>query len=117
MFNPDNNQVIGADASGQLEVWNGTAIKARSLGTPGPTLENILFDRSGSRFVTVSSMGGVTVWNGRDDRVFRPINACPSASGAEFSPDGSKVVVSCSDGTARVFSADTGQELTVLQVY
>jgi WD40 repeat protein len=114
-FDPASDQIVGVDASGQLEVWKGAASKARSLGTPGPVLLGILFDRSGSRFVTGAATGDVTVWSGSDDRVLRAINACPTPSGAELSPDGSKVVVSCSDGTARVFSADTGRALTVLQ--
>jgi WD40 repeat protein len=114
-FNPGSDQIVGVDTSGQLEVWNGAASQARSLGAPGPVLLGILFDQSGSRFVTGSTTGDVTVWSGRDDRVLRPINACPTPSGAELSPDGSKVVVACSDGTARVFSAGTGRALTVLQ--
>ena len=114
-FNPSKEQIVGTDDNGQVEVWNGAARNARSLGAPGPGLSNILFNRSGSEFVTVSAAGGVTVWDARHDRVLKPINACPSASTAEFSPDGSKIVVGCSDGTVRVFTADTGRALTVLQ--
>jgi WD40 repeat protein len=40
-------------------------------------------------------------------------NACPSPNTASPSPDGSKIVVACEDGTALVFDA-TGRLLTVL---
>ena len=114
-FNPSEEQIVGTDDNGQVEVWNGTARNAHSLGAPGPGLTNISFNRSGSEFVTVSAGGGVTVWDGRQDRTLRHINACPTAITAGFSPDSSKIVVGCSAGTVRVFTADTGRTLAVLQ--
>ena len=114
-FDPSNQEIVGTDNSGQVEVWSSTAKNARSLGAPGPALGNIAFNRTGSEFVTVSSSGGVSVWNARDDRVVTSINACPAAASAEFSPDGSKMVVACGDATVRVFEAATGRTLTVLQ--
>lgn len=114
-FDPSNQEIVGTDNSGQVEVWSSTAKNARSLGAPGPALGNIAFNRTGSEFATVSSSGGVSVWNARDDRVVTSINACPAAASAEFSPDGRKMVVACGDATVRVFEAATGRTLTVLQ--
>jgi WD40 repeat protein len=55
------------------------------------------------------------VWNARDGRAVTPINACPAPHDAGFSPDGSKLVVACGDGTVRVFDAGSGRSLTVIQ--
>src|SRR5262249_34545439 len=64
--------------------------------------------------VTASESGVVTVWAARDDRRLRSIDACLAPSTASFSPDGSKIVVACGDGSAPVFAAATGRQLTVL---
>ena len=88
--------------------------RVRVLGTPGPPISDIEFNKSGSEFVTASESGVVTVWAARDDRPLRSIDACPSPNTASFSPDGSKIVVACGDGSAPVFAAATGRQLTVL---
>jgi len=114
-FNPDGRQIVGTDASGQIETWNGTATHPRVLGNPGPDLLRVSFNHSGSEFVTTSAGGVISVWNARDGRALTSINACPSPNDAGFSPDGSKLVVACTDGTVRVFDAPTGRALTVIQ--
>ena len=115
-FDPEKQQLVGADNVGQVEVWDGSATTARSLGTPGPGLLDVEFAQQGSKFLTISATGDITVWNSADDQPLRPISSCPSVSSAEFSPDGSKIAVSCADGTARIFATSTGQTLTVLPV-
>jgi WD40 repeat protein len=115
-FNPDKQQIVGVDSNGQIEVWDGTTTKARSLGPTGPTLLDLSFARSGKNFLTISAAGDITVWDNADDKPIRPISSCPSVSEAEFSPDGSKISVACSDGTARIFATSTGRTLTVFPV-
>ena len=114
-FNPDGRQIVGTDASGRIEIWNGAATHPRVLGSPGPDLNTVSFNYSGSAFVTSSAGGVITVWNARDGRTLTSIDACPSPTDAEFSPDGSKLVVACTDGTVRVFGVPTGRALTVMQ--
>ncbi len=114
-FNPNGQQIVGADSYGQIEAWNGTVTMPRVLGSPGPTLSTVRFNQSGSEFVVASAGGMVTVWTARDGHVLTSINACPSPKNAAFSPDGSKIVVACTDGTVRVFGAGTGRTLTVIQ--
>ena len=41
---------------------------------------------------------------------------CTSPNAASFNPNGTMIDVACSDGSARVFSASTGLELTVMQL-
>lgn len=114
-FDPSNQEIVGPDNAGQVEVWSGTATKARSLGSSGPSLDNIAFNRAGSEFASMSQTGDVNIWNARDDRVVTSIDACQAAASATFSPDGSKIVVACGDATVRVFDAATGRTLTELQ--
>jgi WD40 repeat protein len=114
-FNPNGRQIVGIDAAGQIEAWNGTATHPRVLGSPGSSFSTVSFNQSGSEFVVASAGGAIFVWNARDGRAVTSINACPAPTDAGFSPDGSKLVVACGDGTVRVFDAGSGRPLTVIQ--
>ena len=114
-FNPNGQQIVGTDAYGQVEAWNGTATRPRVLGNPGAEFATISFNQSGSEFVVASAGGVITVWNARDGRALASINVCPSPKHAAFSPDSSKIVVACTDGTVRVFDVGTSRALTVIQ--
>jgi WD40 repeat protein len=112
----EGGRIVGADYHGQVELWTGGNAHPRMLGTPGATLTNIAFSRSGSKFATVSAAGVVTVWDTNGARAIQSIkNACPAPSAAAFNPSESMIVVSCGDGTVRVFDVASGQSLVVLQ--
>jgi WD40 repeat protein len=112
-FSP-SGQILTGDDNGQVEVWS-AAGRHSVLGKPGPAIDDIESNRSGSQFVTTSFGGTVTVWATSDDRPLRSISACASPNTASFSPDGTKIVVACGDGTVRVFDAATLQMLVSLQ--
>jgi WD40 repeat protein len=112
-FSPSGRQILTGGINGQVEVWD-AANGHRVLGTPGPSIRDIEFNKSGSEFVTASESGVVTIWAARHDRPLRSIDACLAPSRASFSPDGSKIVVACGDGSAPVFAAATRRQLTVL---
>jgi WD40 repeat protein len=111
-FSPDGRQIVAGDYNGQVEVWDAAGHR-RLLGTPGPRISDLEFNATGSEFVTASAGGTVTVWTAPGDRPVTSFDACPSPNTASPSPDGSKIVVACGDGTALVFDA-TGRLLTVL---
>lgn len=111
---PNGEQIVGADVDGQAEVWNGTATSPIMLGPTGSQLLDVAFDRSGSEFVTAGQNGTVNVWDARGDRLVSSIDVCPSPNSAEISPDATKVLVACADGTVRVFEIAGGKELVAL---
>ena len=113
-FSKKGNQLVGGDVNGQVQAWAAATGPPRVLGQPGPRIRDLEFDQSGSEFVTASASRTVTVWAARGDQPPRTIPACPSAATAALNPDGSQIVVACQDGTARVFDAATGRQLTVL---
>jgi WD40 repeat protein len=115
VYSPDGRQILTGDDNGQVEVWNAaTGTKIRPLGTPGPQINDVEFNRDGSQFVTASGGGVITVWAADHDRPLLSVNACPSPSTASFSPGGSMIVVACGDGTVRVRDAVTGHQIIVL---
>jgi WD40 repeat protein len=111
-FSPNGRQIVAGDYNGQVEVWDAAGHR-RMLGAPGPLTADIEFNQSGSEFVTASAGGTVTVWAAPGDRPFS-FEACQAPSMASPSPDGSKIVVACGDGTALVLDAATGHQLMVL---
>jgi WD40 repeat protein len=113
VFSP-SGQIFANDNDGQVEAWNAVG-QLRILGTTGPDSIDIEFNQSGSQFVTASLSGKVTVWATNDDRPPRAIDACSSPETASFSPDGTKIVVACGDGTVPVFNVVNGQLLAQLE--
>jgi WD40 repeat protein len=115
VFRPGGGQVMTANDSGRIQVWNATTgAEVRVLGKLGPAIRDLEFNRTGSEFVTAADSGNVTVWKSKGDGHLRTFDACPTPNTASFSPDGKEIVVACSDGTARVFATATGKLLWVL---
>jgi WD40 repeat protein len=115
VFSPDGRQILTGDNNGQVEVWDSaTGKEIRALGTHGPQIGDVEFNRNGSQFVTASSAGVVTVWTAGKDLLKLSFDACPSPSTASFSPNASRIVVACGDGTVRVFDAATGHTMTAV---
>ena len=113
VFSPDGRQVLTGDGDGQTEVWNAaTGSRIRVLGTKGPGIGDVQFDRTGRYFVTTAYDGFVTIWSAGDQRLYS-FWACPSPSTASLSPGGGDVVVACSGGSIRVFTA-AGQEMMAM---
>jgi WD40 repeat protein len=113
VFSQDGRQVLTGDGNGQVEVWNtATGRKIRVLGTKGPGINDVQFDRTGKYFVTASDNGFVTIWSAGDQRL-NSFRACPSPNTAALSPGGGDVVVACSGGSVPVFTA-AGHEMTVM---
>jgi WD40 repeat protein len=112
VYSPDGRQIVTGDGNGQVEVWNAaTGKEIRVLGTPGPYIGDVEFNRSGSEFASAAN-GTVTVWNARNDQpVGAPIDACPQPETVSFSPDGGKIVVACGNGHLLVFDVTSGQQL------
>ncbi len=116
VFSPDGRRILTGDDNGQVEVWDAsTGHELKRLGTGGPVVTDVQFNPSGTEFTTTSDSGIVTIWSARTYQRLLLIPACPSPDTASFSPDGSKIVVACGDGSAPVFDVLTGQQLTVLQ--
>lgn len=115
VFSPSSHQIVTGDDNGQAEVWNAiTGTLIRSLGKQGSAINDVAFNRSGSKLVTAALDGRISIWAVPGYGPPLSFIACPSPNTVAFSPDGSKIVVACDDGTVPVFDTTTGQQLTDL---
>ena len=120
-FSPDGTRVVTASYDGTARLW-----AADGQGEPVVLAEHegwvdsAEFGPDGSRVLTVSNDGKARLWD--VDASARPIVVVPGedpgqdagqdggfkVNAAELSPDGSRLVTACTDGTTRVWTVDGG---------
>ena len=116
-FSPDSKVVVTGCDNGVVKAWN-TQTGEPFLDLPGHKEKVIAIDFSpvdSQRLVTASEDGSAFVW-----RLVQGVKSIPlqmkgesyRRTNARFSPDGTMVVISSQDCTARVCDAITGEEIT-----
>lgn len=113
-FSPDGRLAVTMSESNLARIWDTTT------GQPVTVLKDlnqdlvttVAFDPRGSRLMTTAhSQAQAQVW---DTRSGRRLSTLTGVRSAEWSPDGTKVVTASLDDTARIWNAETGQELRIL---
>ncbi len=111
-YSPDGKIIATADYGGGVQLWRASTGKLLLKLSPsgGASIVDLKFSQSGTELGATSDGGTVSVWTMAHDlpaQPRRPIEideACTTPNAASFSPDGTMIVVACSDGSARVFS-------------
>jgi hypothetical protein len=115
-FSPDGTRILTVDAVG-LQLWDGNSGQlVREVTKHGRGIQQSFsadFSADGRWFMTyVAAAGLVKVWDGRTGlQIGTTIEHPGTINVPYFSPDGSKIVTMCSDGSARLWDARTGQLL------
>jgi WD40 repeat protein len=120
-FSPDGSQILTASSDGTARIWDGrTGSQLLILKTP----EKVYFaaySADGARIVT-SSTSGLQIWSAHAGMLLTQLTAQPAgipdegfAPTAVFSPDGTRIVATAVDHTARVWDVRTGTQLLVLR--
>jgi WD40 repeat protein len=97
-FSPDGSQIVTASTDGTARTWDATTGAAlQTLVGHGDAMSTAEFSPDGLRVVTACNDGTVAVWDARsgdlvDEVLVEPQGASIQASGATFSPDGTRIL-------------------------
>jgi WD40 repeat protein len=120
-FSPDGRRVATACADGAARVWN-----VQSGQTIGPSVKHhgrarrVVFSRDGQRVLSTGGLFGTIgegmIWDARTSELLLPplLHNAPVYLAA-FTPDERWVLTESSDGTARLWHAETGELLGLLR--
>lgn len=113
-WSPKGDQIVtwSPGVSNAITLWDATDGKAR-LELPTGFIAHVMFNPDASRVLSVpSDRGKISLWdpaNGKEALVIRvPAGVTGPPS---YSPDARWIVAACGDKSARIWSADTGEEL------
>jgi len=121
-FSPDGEWVITEEEEGDDAcVWNAQTGEQRIVMKQDARLKFARYSKDAKRIITASDDGTARVWDAQTGRPlteplkhdYDPLysNRLYSVNSAEFSPDGKQIVTASMDDTARVWDAQTGQQV------
>ena len=112
-FDRNGTRVATGDDAGRVVVWDVARERSVAQLDHDEPVTRVVFGRGGA--IVATSGATARVWRPFGRRV-RPVvlrGHQRALTSAEFSRDGTRVVTGSFDGTARVWDAGTGKELTV----
>ncbi len=115
-YSPDGKLLaVGGYREVLLHRADGSKIEARLLGR-AEKIHSVAFTSDGSKLIAVGGspvrFGEIQVWDVAKRKLERSILATNDTFfGGSLSPDGSKVVVGCTDNSVRMYDLATGEEL------
>jgi len=125
-FSPDGQRIVSALPDGTARVWNAeSGVELLLLEDPtDAAIERVSFGPDGRRIVTAASHTA-RVWDAASGEQIAPPMLGHSWKGlfrerlvitsASFSPDGRWIITASSDKTARVWDAETGIDMALLE--
>jgi DNA-binding beta-propeller fold protein YncE len=121
-FSPDSKRVVSASDDNTARVWDAATGETLASLPHGGQVNWAAFSADGVRVVTCGrDKTGAKIarlWDATSGlSAGPPLNHDDSVIRATFSPDGKQLVTQCSDGTLRLWDAQTGQELKKLTMF
>ncbi len=110
-FHPNGEQFVAGDQSGR--VWFGNSANGSPTGNveghKGPVY-CVRYSPDGNRLATGSDDESMIIWDATTHRKLLAINCGAIIYDIEWSPNGRRIAVACSDGV-RIFTADSSMPL------
>ena len=113
-FSPDGRSIVTASLDRTARIWNvSSGLIEKELKHTGE-LNSARFSPNGEQ-VVAASWDGAKVWDTHTgEERFLLVGHQNAVLDAQFSPDGRSIVTASADGTARLWEAETGTAMAVL---
>jgi len=116
-YHPDGGSLAAVGSTGMVRFYDSKTGKVLASWDAGlGELSAVAFSPDGSRLAVVSNQGNdAKIWDVATRKELLTLKGHTDINwGVEFSPDGTRVITSGSDGTARVWDTATGKLLLTL---
>jgi WD40 repeat protein/DNA-binding SARP family transcriptional activator len=108
-FSPEGDTIATGDFHGDVDFWNantGRQLPQRLVGTGG-SVDSVSYDPNGSRLMTISSDGGIRLWDLTNDKLIgSPLPGGTGDGWGTFSPSGKEIVAVFHNGTGVLWNVD-----------
>jgi WD40 repeat protein len=116
-YHPDGKSIAAVGLTGMIQLYDsGTGERLASWNAGLGELSAVAFSPNGSKLAVVSNQStDAKVWDVATRKELLVLKGHTDINwGVEFSPDGTRLITSGSDGTARIWDSETGQLLRTL---
>ncbi|MBW4652089.1 MAG: caspase family protein [Kaiparowitsia implicata GSE-PSE-MK54-09C] len=115
-FSPDGHMIATASADGSVMVWERGSGRQRIKIPLGEAVTSVGFNATGTKLVAMLSTGEGHIADIETGVLQVSLKGHQGAvMDVAFSPDGQSIVTASTDGTVRLWSAQTGSEMALLR--
>jgi WD40 repeat protein len=113
-FSPDGKWILTAGSDTGAKIWDETGTLVATLGGHEGGIDRATFDPVGTRIATISSEGEIGLWSVPDWKCLHMVRDA-QVTGAAFSSDGERLLMTASERYAELFKIASWEPLASIE--